>query len=158
MEVLLTKAPGGALIPMDDEQAGKLTKIKGGATVRCEIKQMRNAKFFRKWWVLVKYAYDLWADHLPTTMTWRGQRVQPEFERFRKDLTIMAGYFETVFDIRGDVRVQAQSLAWGSMDEETFERLYSATIQAVLTKIEAARNLTEEQLREYVDNVIRFAH
>jgi hypothetical protein len=155
MEVILQKLPNGALAPVNEEEAEKTKKLKPAAWLRCEVKQMRNAKFFRKWWVLAKYAYDVWQETIPT-MEYRGQRVQPNFERFRKDLTIMAGYYEPIFDIKGELRVVAKSLAWASMLEDEFEKLYSATINAVLTKVLANPALNEEQLRTYVDQVLEF--
>lgn len=156
MELLLTKSPSGALIPLDDEQAEKMQRLRPGAVIRCTIAQMRNGRFFRKWWVLARYAYDLWTDNLPTTIVWRGQMVQPDKEKFRKDLTILAGHFHPVFNIRGEMRIEADSLRWDKMDEETFERLYSATINAILQKVLNRPDLTPEKLRQYVNNVLKF--
>lgn len=155
MEALLTRSPTGALIPYDDEQSEKLAKIKPGATVRCNIVQMRNAKFFRKWWVLAKYAFDIWSDTMPERQ-YRGQPIRPNFERFRCDLIILTGHCHPVWNIRGEMRVEADSLRWDQMDEETFEKLYSETIQVVLQKVLSRPDLTEEKLRKYVDQVLRF--
>lgn len=151
------KLSSGALVPLDDDSAQALRHIKAGDVASCDIKRMRNGKFFRKWWALAKYCYDLWTDHLPSTRTWRGQPVQPEFERFRKDLTILAGFYEPVFAADGSVRLQARSLSWSSMTEQEFEALYSQTIQAALTKVLGHRtDLTEQQLRDHVEEVLRF--
>lgn len=155
MEILVTRGPNGALLPLDDEQAEKLMKLKPGAVLRVNVTKMRNGQFFRKWWVLAKYAFDIWADTQPR-MEYKGQEVQPEFERFRKDLTILAGHYHPVWNIRGEMRVEADSLRWSEMTEETFEKLYSNTIQAVLTSVQSSAVLTEEKLRNYVNTVLRF--
>jgi hypothetical protein len=34
MEVLLTRAPNGALIPINNEEAGKMSRFKAGDTIR----------------------------------------------------------------------------------------------------------------------------
>lgn len=157
MEIFLTKAPNGALIPLDDEQAEKLQKLKAGSIIKCAISEMRNGRYFRKWWVLARFAYDLWSDNMES-LEYRGQLVQPDKERFRKDLTILAGHYHPVFNIRGDMRVEADSLRWDKMTEETFDRLYSQTINAILSKVlNHRRDLTEDALREHVDRVLRFS-
>jgi hypothetical protein len=155
MEALLTRTPQGSFIPWGDEEAAKLGKIKAGAAVRAKIVQMRNPRFFKKWWVLAKFAFDIWSDTMPM-MQWRGQPVRPEFDKFRQDLTIMAGYYRPVWNIKGEMRVEAESLRWDKMDETTFEALFSATIQAILTKVLSRPDLTEEKVRQYVDGVLRF--
>lgn len=157
MEVFCTKGPAGQLLPMDDEQAEKVVRLKSGEVLRVDIAQMRNGRFFRKWWLLAKYAFDLWSETMPQ-MEYRGQQVQPNFERFRKDLTIMAGHYHPVFNARGEMRVEADSLQWSKMNEETFEKLYSSTINAILQKVLNSANLTERQLREHVDRVMQFDH
>lgn len=156
MEVLLTKGPGGALVPLDNDEAAKLQRLKAGGVVRADISQMRNGAFFRKWWVLAKYAFDLWSETVEP-IEYKGQPVLPEFQRFRKDLTILAGYYTPVFSARGDLRLEAKSIAWANMPEDEFERLYSATIDVILRKILSGSSMTEKKLRAHVDNVLRFS-
>lgn len=150
------KGPNNILVPADEETAARVAKWKSDDLIRGHFAAMRNAKFFRKWWVLAKYAYDLWTDHLPSQRTWRGQVVQPEFERFRRDLIIMAGFYTPIFAIDGTLRMEADSISWDNMDEPEFEKLYSATIDAILQKVLNRPDLTAEQLRKYVDTVMRF--
>lgn len=156
MEITLIKTPSGALVPMDDEQAEKLKRIKAGAVVRADIAAMRNGAFFRKWFALAKFAFDMWADCVPA-QEYRGQPVQPVFDKFRKDLTILAGYYHPVFNINGTFKVEADSIAWSSMDEEQFAKLYSATIDAILAKVLPRHGLNREALAHHVDRVMEFA-
>lgn len=155
MDLILQKLPNGTLAPIDDEQREMVDKLKPGAWVRCKVTRIRNAGFFKKWWHLARYAYDIWSDTMPT-MEWRGQRVQPDIERFRQDLTILAGHYKPVFNARGEVRVEAASLQWSKMDEATFEKFYSATINAILQKVLSRDDLTPEKLRAYVDTVMKY--
>ena len=154
MEVLCRRVPGG-LAPESPDEAEKLAKLKAGASVRVSVAQEVNARFRRKWWALAKFAFDLWSETMPER-EYRGQAVQRNFERFRKDLTIMAGHFHPVWTLKGEMRVEADSLAWASMTDETFEKLYSATINAVLQKILAGSKLTDADLRAHVERVMRF--
>jgi hypothetical protein len=157
MEVMLQKLPNGCLAPLGEAEQEAFAKYKNGAMIRCTVTQMRNGKFFRKWWLLANYAFDIWRDTMPA-MEYKGQQVQPCFERFRKDLTILAGRYHPVFSARGDMRVEADSLKWSEMDEDSFASLYSATIDAVLSKILTNSAFTADQLRNYVDNVMAFDH
>ncbi|WNO05987.1 DUF1367 family protein [Rhodoferax mekongensis] len=152
----MMKAPGGALIPFDDDQADKVRKFKPGAVIRADFKEMRNGSYFRKWWTLVDYAFDLWSDGIDL-MQYEGRDVLPNKERFRKELTIMAGYFHPVYSIDGSFTLEADSLQWSKMSEETFDKLYQATITAVLSKVLAHKNISREELDRAVDNLLRFA-
>lgn len=156
MEIVCIKSPSGALVPMDEGESEKLKRIKGQSVVRCEISQMRNGRFFRKWWALAKFAYDIWADTVEP-VKYRGQDVQPSFEKFRKDLTILAGYWHPVFNIDGTFKVEADSIAWSNMNEESFEQMYSKTIDAILAKVLPKHGLNREALAHQVDRVLEFA-
>lgn len=156
MELVLIKAPGGMLVPADDSQAEKLRKFKNGSVVRSDFKEMRNGNYFRKWWVLVQYAYDLWSDGIEFT-EFEGREVAPNFERFRKDLTVLAGYFHPVYAIDGSMTIEADSLQWSKMTEETFDSLYQATITAVLSKVLAHKNISREELDQSIERLLRFA-
>ena len=144
------------MVPFGEDEGEKLRRFKVGSTLRCDIKEMRNAAFFRKWWALVKFAFDQWSDTAEMPI-YKGERVQPAFERFRKDVTILAGYCHPVADVSGGVHLEADSLAWANMTEETFTELYSATIDVVLQKILRGRGYTENRLRELVEMTMEFA-
>lgn len=155
-EILMIKSANGVLVPLDDDQAQKLKRFKVGSVVRGDFVEMRNGKFFRKWWTLAQFAYDLWSDSMEP-IEYRGQRVQPVFDKFRKDLTILAGYWHPVFNIDGTFKVEADSLAWSSMSEATFAELYSKTIDAILAKVLPRHGLNREALAHHVDRVLEFA-
>ncbi len=154
-EILLTKTATGAMIPFDEDAGDRLRRYKAGAVMRCDIREMRSWPFFKKWWALAKFAFDQWSETEEMPL-YKGQRVLPAFERFRKDLTILAGYCHPVADINGGVHLEADSIAWANMTEEVFEKLYSATIDVVLQKILADKGYTEAQLRSLVEQTMAF--
>lgn len=154
-ELVMIRQPGGALVPATDEDAEALRKIKAGAAVRVEVKQIRNYKFLQKWFTLAKYAFDIWAERIPPK-EYRGQPVRPDFDRFRKDLIILTGNYDATYNARGEVRLEAKSISFASMGEEDFEKLYSATIDVILSKILGGGSMTEAQLRNHVDNVLAY--
>lgn len=155
MEVFLTKTMSGSFIPMDqDLEAFK--RFKAGSIIRCDIKEMRNGKFFRKWWALVKVAFDLWTDTMPN-VNYKGVEIEPSFDRFRKDLTVLSGYYDPVFNVRGEVRMEPKSLQWSKMNESEFNELYQKTLTTIVNKIIPHRKMTEEELSLWADRVMEFA-
>lgn len=151
----MLKMPNGALVADDEESAELVRSMKVGQPVRCTLVKVRNYEYHKKFFSLVKFAFDIWSDTMPQ-MEYRGQPVQPNLARFRKDLTIMAGYFSPVFCANGEVRLEAKSISFASMAQCEFEALFSATINAVLQKILAGTRLTEAQLRAHVDRVMAY--
>lgn len=154
MELMLIKSPAGSLVPLGEDQAEQLKRFKAGSVVRCQVSAMRNGQFFRKWWSLVKMAFDLASERMQP-MEHRGMTVLPSFDRFRKDLTILAGYYDPVYRYDGSLRLEARSLRWDKMSEEEFEQLYSATIDAILQKV--LPGIDQAQLQRAVDMTMSYA-
>jgi hypothetical protein len=155
MEIMLTKTLSGALIPLDPENE-QFKRFKSGSIIRCEVKEMRNGKFFRKWWALVKIAFDLWTE-TGAEIEYKGDKVLPNFDRFRKDVTVLAGYFEATYNVKNEVRLEPKSLQWSKMTEMEFSELYKKTVTVIIEKIIPNRGLTAEELDNWVNRVIDFA-
>lgn len=147
------------LVPGNDDTSLWLARKKQGATILGDFHEMRNGAFFRKWWSLVKYAYDAWAETCEP-MEYRGQPVLADFERFRKDVTIISGFYRVVWNLKNEMRVEPESLKWASMTEERFSQLYEATLQALTQKVfdgKRCRRYTPDQLREIHDMIWSYA-
>jgi hypothetical protein len=158
MDLLFQKGQNG-LIPACEESSDWLRKKKLGATILVEPREMRNGAYFRKWWALVKLGYDYWSE-AAATIEYRGEPVRPEFDRFRKDVTIMAGFYYPVVNLKGEVRIEPESLKWASMTEERFAQLYDATIQVLLQRVfngTVCKSWTESELRSVSDQILQFA-
>lgn len=123
MKTYWRKLPNGTLAPEDDSTIEWLSKIKAGDVLGGEFKLARNYKFHCKWFTLVQFAFDNWEP---------AEGPEKNFERFRKEVTMLAGYYIEVPSIRGGVRYEAQSISFSKMDEETFTSLYDATVNALL--------------------------
>lgn len=154
MDIMLLKSPAGALIPMGEEEAERLKAIKSWAVVRCKISTMRNGPFFRKWFGLVTMAFNLASERMQP-MEHRGRQVLPNFDRFRKDVTVLAGYFDPVYGFDGTLRLEARSLRWDQMEEDEFTRLYSDTINVILQKV--LPGLDRDQLEHAVRMTLTYA-
>lgn len=155
MDATFIRSTAG-LVPQDEETREWFAKVKLGGLVFARVHQPRNPAFHRKMFALFKYAYDFWSETAPTS-TYKGERVLPDFERFRKDITIIAGFHHAVVNLRGEVRMEADSLSFGSMSAEEFEKLYSAVINVLLQRVFIGNTWSEEQLRSIVDGIVEFS-
>ena len=156
MEAHFIKAQN-SLIPATEEDAELLKKIKLGEVVKLKYTKARNYQFHKKFMALMQLAFDYWEvpEESTAPVYLRDTHPQKNFERFRKDITILAGYYDSTFRVNGDVRIEAKSIAFGSMDEEEFEKLYNACIDVILKKV--CTNYSEDELRSVVDQVLGFA-
>lgn len=155
-DLFVRKLPNGTLAPDDEASAAIVAGWKIGEPIRVEARRVRNYPFLKKWFTLAKLAYDLWSESMPE-IEYKGVRVTPSFDRFRKDLTIMCGYYDAHFNALGEPRLVARSISFANMSEDDFGKLYSKTIDVVLQKILAGRSdMSEERLRQAVDRVLMY--
>lgn len=151
-EIVLTKAPNGTLIPIDPQAIEYVSKLKLGAGITATVKKHNNPAFHRKMFALFQVAFDAWE---PEAQEYKGQIVAKNFDQFRRDLTVLAGYYETCVNLKGEVRLTAKSLNFSSMGQEEREAVYSAVINVILRKI--LTNTTRADLDAWVDRVLQFA-
>ena len=154
-ELVLVKTPGGALAPVDEESRALVDRIKTGQGVRASIKRARNLQFHRKAFALFKLAFDSWEPKTP--QSYKGEAVSKDFDRFRKDMTILAGFYRAVYNARGEVRLEAESLSFASMDEGRFEKVFRAVLTVVWNRV--LRNLgyeTEGDVERVIEELMRF--
>jgi len=82
---------------------------------------------------------------------------QKNFDRFRKDLVILAGYYEISIRVDGSTRIEAKSLRFDKMDNEEFAACYSAIIDVLLAKIPSMAHMTKDEVDETVNKILSFA-
>ena len=129
MKINIAKMPGGVLIPASDLDAEVLKKLKSGQTYEIEIKRPRNPHFHGKVFAFFNYCFAHWKSDREF-MNEKGQ-----FDNFRKEMTVLAGYKDVYFKLDGSCRVEAKSISYGSMEQDEFEDLYKALIQVAMTTI-----------------------
>lgn len=137
----------------EDHEAAKRFRL--GHVVKAEVTSPRNLSFFRKWFALVKVAFEMW-EETGVRQVHKGVEVLPNFDRFRKDVTILAGFHHPVLNVNEELRLEADSISFGSMDEDTFEKLYNATLTAIVQRVMKGR-VSEARLREMAEAVEEFA-
>jgi hypothetical protein len=127
----LTKNAGGVFTPASDLEAKRLERLKTGCVFEVEIVQRRNPKFHGKVFAFFNYVFECWH---------QGHEFHDEdkqFETFRKELTILAGFYFETYDINGNLKLEAESLSYENMEPEEFERCYNALIRAAIVNVPA---------------------
>lgn len=131
MKIKMIKQPGGMFCPFDDMEQEKTIKFKTFELYEVDIKLSRNPAFLSKVILFFKFCFNHWNGD--AVYQWCSETEQ--FERFRKDLTILAGFYIQSVRIDGTLRTEAESLSFASMTEERFQECYLALIRAALKHI-----------------------
>ena len=152
MKVNLTKTQHG-MIPSDPQSREWFDKLKVGQVVHADFKKVRNYRFLKKYFALLNIAYDNWE---PGEVNSKYGVPEKNFERFRADLTILAGFYENTIRLDGTVRVEPKSISFASMDAEEFEKLYSATIDVLLKYVYAQHGMDKETIDNLVNQYLEF--
>ena len=151
-----------ALVPAHQSDEDEMKKLPVGQPVRCKVTRIRNVGHHRKYFALLNYAFDVWEP--PTLSATDMQKavkfdimpadVEKNFDRFRKDIAILCGFYDTTVRVNGDLQFEAKSISLAKMDQQEFETLYDKTIDVLLKHV--LRNYTGEELRQVVDQVMEF--
>lgn len=132
MQIEMIKLPGGIFHPADDRDAERVKRFKNNEIYKLEIKLTRNPHFHKKVFAFFNFCFAHWsADRTPLA----NADEATQFDRFRKDLTILAGFYEQTVRLNGDIRTEAKSLAYANMESEEFERCYKSLINAAIKHV-----------------------
>lgn len=148
--VLLIKTPNG-LQPANDEQFELMKRVGLGNVIEVSWKEVRNYEYHKKFFAMLNIGFDAFE---PPETQFKGKPVMKNFDRFRKDCIIQAGYYDVVANLNGEVRAEAHSIKFGRMKQEDFEKLYNAVANVLLIKV--LRNYTRPDLDNVVQQLIRF--
>lgn len=132
----------------------KVGKLEPGELFLCDLIFPRNSKYHRKFFALLNFAYEAWEPDRLRKM-YRGMPVTKNFERFRKDVVIQAGFYEQTFNLDGDFKLEAKSISFASMDDEQFAEVYDAVADVILSKVLVSYK-DRAELDEVVGKVMRF--
>lgn len=143
------------LIPFDNDAYELMNSLSDGADVAFDkVISKRNMKFHRKYFALLNFAFEHWESGELSGKQFEGVIPQKSFTRFRKDIVIMAGFFEQEIRITGELRIVAKSISFSNMKEKDFEELYSNTINVILKHI--LTNYNKGQLDKVVIDLLGF--
>jgi hypothetical protein len=131
MKVNFIKTPNG-FEPANEVERDRLKRFKIGEMYEGEFKTTRSPAFHRKMFAFFNFVFNYWS---ADKTEWQYFDESKQFNTFRKNLTVLAGFKEVTYTIDGRVRVEAKSLAYGNMEPEEFEQCYKAIINAAIANI-----------------------
>ena len=152
MEINLIKTISG-LAPYDPDSESWYNKLKIGNVVHSDFRKYRHPIFHRKYFALLNIGFENWE---PGEINSKYGVPEKNFERFRKDIAILAGYFDLVIRLDGTSRPEAQSISFAKMDESEFQDLYSKTIDILIKNVYGS-SLDADGLNSIVDKYLTFA-
>lgn len=148
---LYLKKVDSCLYPADDESAKYLFQVKNGTVLSADIKKPRNYDMHKKYFALINLAYE----SFEPDVEYKGQKIEKNFDRFRDDIQILAGYGIPTVNLKGEVRYISQSVSFGSMSQDDFEKLYSNVINVILKHV--LTSYQREDLEQVINEVLNFA-
>ena len=134
----MEKRQGAMLSAWDDFAIESLNGFKTGEVYEIEIKKPRNPAHHRKVFAFLQFCFHHWKGDN------EFQNESKQFDVFRNHLTVLAGFYDSFYNIKGEVRVEAKSLSYGSMSQSEFEVFYHAIINTALKHVFAGS--TDENL------------
>lgn len=142
----------GLLMPASELDEEMLNNMQEGCMYKAKISKTRNQHFHRKYFAMLDVLYTFFDPQI--TPLNNGMVPKKNRERFRKDLIIATGNYELVVNIKNDVRAEAKSISFASMDEVEFSALYNKTINYGIQHIAVGKNRAE--IDEWVDQIMSF--
>ena len=140
MKIYLKKQ-GEVLVPSLPVDVEKLRQWKNGEILQVEITKPRNIKFHRKYFALLNIAFD-------------NQDRYDNFEAFRQEVIMRAGYFKTHIHLSGKQSFSAASISFAKMDEFQFEDLFHKSIDVIINYF--MPKASEEDIKKMVEANIEF--
>lgn len=156
MKLRLVRVPNGYAFA-DADSAKAAEKHRLGEAVTASVTKPRSSPYHRKFFALLKFAFDYWepAD-AEAPVQFRGMTPEKDFDRFREEVTILCGFYRPVWNVRGELRLEALSIAFSEMEPAEFDRLYQAAIGVLMQLVMRSKGFTPAQLDSAVDEILRF--
>ena len=118
MKLRVVNTPTGFVCETDEDYEAK-RKLKIGSTYEVTIKEMRNPLFNRKFFAMLRVAWDF----LPE---WEREKYGNNPDMFRYAVEVKAGFCEMVYVPKSDnIVIKAKSIAFDKMNETDFEKVYN---------------------------------
>lgn len=133
----------------------RLNELEPGEFAQIEFVIPRNPRFHRKFFALLKVGFDAW-DFNDSHKMHDGKPITKNFEAFREDVLILAGFYEQTFDIHGNMKLKAKSISFSAMDDHEFEAVYSAVADVLLAHVLTAYS-SRDELDLVVMKIMEFA-
>lgn len=137
MELLVVKTINGLLKPAFDEDKEKFSQFPKDGYFEIKYTKRRNIKFHRKFFALLKIAYENQSDY----------RLM---EDLRRDLIITSGHYEEVVNaITGEVYKIAKSISFHNMDDTEFTLIYNDVKEVIVKWLGIDNDTLTDEVAQY---------
>ena len=143
----------GGFKPLGSDDSELMKKIPLGSVIEGEFSKKRNPLFHRKFFALLNLGYEYWN---PPEADWRGFKAVKNFDVFREQVTILAGFREVTYNLDGSVKVKAKSISFASMDDLEFEGVYSKVLDVIWNKIMSTVFDDKREFENAVNQLMNF--
>ena len=143
-DIYMRKAINNSLIPTDIDSHRYVRGLEAGRDVKVKVSKPRNAKFHRKYFALLHLAHD-------------NQDFYDEnnFEAFRREVALRAGFYEEHVHVTGKVSYLPKSISFAKMDGLEFDELYSKSIDVIIKHFMVGTD--PDELARQAENYVAFA-
>lgn len=135
MKKPLRKNYDGTCSPANQEAADWLAKKKTGAVFYISDKEVRNYEFHKKYFGMLKVAYDNQEEFINEGL-------------FRKTMQVKAGYYDPVY-FGGETFQIPKSISFDNLSQEKFEKLYSDVLNVILASFGYGEEFQIELIRQF---------
>lgn len=136
MKILVVKTLNG-LKPAYDSDKEVFNKMPLNEIFEIEYIKKRNVKFHKKFFALLKLAYENQSDYR-------------FIEDMRRDLLIVSGnYDEKVCKITGEIYKKAHSINFSNMDELQFSEVYTSVKNIICKWLGIDNETLDEEINQY---------
>jgi hypothetical protein len=137
MEILVVKTINGLLKPAFDEDKENFSKLPKDGYFEIKYNKKRNVKFHRKFFALLKIAYENQSDY----------RLM---EDLRRDLIITSGHYEEVVNfMTGEVYKIAKSISFSNLDETEFNLIYNDVKEVIIKWLGIDNEALNTEVEQY---------
>jgi hypothetical protein len=137
MEILVVKTINGLLKPAFDEDKENFNKLPKDGYFEIKYTKKRNVRFHRKFFALLKIAYENQSDY----------RLM---EDLRRDLIITSGHYEEVVNvITGEVYKIAKSISFSNMEETEFNLIYNDVKEVIIKWLGIDNETLNTEVEQY---------
>jgi hypothetical protein len=76
---------------------------------------------------------------------------------FRKEVVIRAGYFTVTTDLKGNTRLEAESISFSNIDETRFAKIYSDVFNVIWVMVlSSVKDMTKEIVENTINQILSF--
>jgi hypothetical protein len=123
MKNLWMKRIGKTLVPIDEHTDERMADIKEGIRLKVSCVYPRDVEQHNRFFAMLRFAFDYWE---PPAMQIGNMSAVKEFETFRENVIVMAGFRYPVINTDGSFTWKAKSISFDDMAPEDFNKCYQA--------------------------------